>query len=91
MWRWLFALLLVAGVALGAVFGALNPDPASLSLFGWTWDSTLGTVATAAFAAGVAAGCVAMLLLRLVGGRRGRGVPSTGEHTGRSQRLASDG
>lgn len=66
MWRWLLALVVVVGIALGILFGVLNPDPVSLDLVFVTWNSTLGAVVTIAFALGAAIGCTAMALLRLL-------------------------
>ncbi len=66
MWRWLLALVLLAGIASGVIFGVLNPDPVTLDLAAFNWTATLGTIVTLAFGAGVLVGCLAMVLLRLL-------------------------
>lgn len=84
MWRWLLALVVVGGVALGILFGVLNPDPVALDLVFVTWKSTLGAVVTAAFGLGAAAGCVAMAVLRLLrrpGSSRPTSRPGTAERS----------
>ncbi|GEM_PF-4988565 len=72
MIRWLFALIVLAGVALGLTLGVLNADPVTLDLGMVRWTTSLGAVVAAAAGAGLFAG----LLLGAVVVRWGRRAPS---------------
>lgn len=78
MVRWLFALIVLAGVALGLVLGVLNADPVTLDLGMMRWTASLGAVVAAAGGGGLLAG----LLLGAVAVRWGRRAPSGRTRTG---------
>jgi uncharacterized membrane protein YciS (DUF1049 family) len=91
MWRWLLGIALLLGVALGVMFGALNPETITLDVVAFEWTATLGTVVTLAFAAGIFIGAAAMSILRLLHGpRRGRRGPPSRKSTLGQDSTASD-
>ena len=75
MLRWLFALIVVAGVALGLLLGVLNADPVTLDLGAFRWTASLGAVVAASTGAGLLIG---LLLGGLVsrGGRKRAPAPA---------------
>lgn len=72
MARWLFALIVLAGVALGLTLGVLNADPVTLDLGAVQWTASLGAIVAAASGAGLLVG----LLLGAIVIRSGRRAPS---------------
>lgn len=58
MLRWLFALIVLAGVALGLILGVLNADPVTLDLGVIRWTASLGAIVAAATGAGLLFGIV---------------------------------
>nr|WP_240956300.1 lipopolysaccharide assembly protein LapA domain-containing protein [Wenzhouxiangella sp. XN79A] len=68
--RWLFALIVLAGVALGLVLGVLNADPVTLDLGLVRWTTSLGAVVAAASGAGLLVGLLLGGLVVRTGRRR---------------------
>lgn len=75
MLRWFFAVIVLAGAALGLLLGVLNADPVRLDLGMFQWTASLGAVVAAAAGLGLLVGLLAGALLGRLGRRR---PPSTG-------------
>jgi len=91
MWRWLLGIALLVGIALGVVFGALNPETVTLNLLALEWTATLGTIVTLAFCAGAVVGAVSMGILRLLHRPRRRvSAQSNPRATAGQDSIASD-
>lgn len=66
MLRWLVGLCVVAGIAVGILLGALNPDPVQLDLGIWLIRISLGAIVAGAALCGFLAGLLFALLLGLL-------------------------
>ena len=76
MLRWFFALIVIAGAALGLLLGVLNADPVVLDLGIVRWEASLGAVVAAAVGLGMLIGLLAGAVLGRLGRRRR--APSVG-------------
>lgn len=70
MVRWFFALIVLAGAALGLLLGVLNAEPVRLDLGLLQWSASLGAVVAAATGLGLLIGLVTGTVLGRLGRRR---------------------
>lgn len=76
MWRWLLGLALVAGIAIGIVLGALNPDTVTLDLALVEWSASIGAIVALSVCAGIVIGFVFAAVLLAFRRPARRGAPA---------------